>query len=99
MELESDVEKRLKERVKSIGGLCLKFTSPSHTGVPDRIVIYKGLVCFVEVKKPGEVLRPKQKWWQGKLEFHGVLARDVSTKQEVETLVEWIKRKGVMHEG
>ena len=41
--------------------MCLKFTSPSLTGVPDRIVLLpRGKIGFVEVKRPGERPRPIQ---------------------------------------
>ena len=37
--IENDIEKYLVRRVKQMGGLALKFVSPSMAGVPDRIVI------------------------------------------------------------
>ena len=36
---ESKVESRLDRMVRAIGGITRKWTSPSHVGVPDRIVI------------------------------------------------------------
>lgn len=60
--LEKEIEKALVDKVKALGGLCLKFTSPSMTGIPDRIILLpKGKIGFVEVKRPGEVPRPIQK--------------------------------------
>lgn len=59
--LESRVEKHLVDRVKARGGLCLKFTSPSLAGVPDRIVIIDGQVYFVELKAPKEKARKLQR--------------------------------------
>ena len=54
---ESVIEKALVERVKALGGMCEKFTSPSRRGVPDRIVILPGgRVVFVELKAPGKAL-------------------------------------------
>lgn len=51
---EKVLEKRLVKRVNDNGGLCLKFTSPSYTGVPDRICLFwKGIIKFVEVKTTG----------------------------------------------
>lgn len=47
---ESKVERRLDQLVRAIGGITRKWCSPSHVGVPDRIVILKGRVIFVEVK-------------------------------------------------
>jgi DNA anti-recombination protein RmuC len=53
--LERDVEAALVARVKKLGGLCEKFTSPSARSVPDRIVTLPGgRVVFVEVKAPGK---------------------------------------------
>ncbi|MDU5149325.1 VRR-NUC domain-containing protein [Anaerococcus prevotii] len=43
-------------------GLCLKFTSPSMTGIPDRIILLtKGKIEIIEVKRPGREPRPIQK--------------------------------------
>lgn len=54
---ESVIEKALVERVKTLGGMCEKFTSPSRRGVPDRLVTLPGgLVVFVELKAPGKSL-------------------------------------------
>lgn len=47
---ENKVEKYLNTQVNKIGGLTRKWVSPGHDGVPDRIVIIKGNVWFVEVK-------------------------------------------------
>lgn len=51
---ESVIEKALIERVKALGGMCEKFTSPSRRGVPDRIVTLPGgKIVFVELKATG----------------------------------------------
>lgn len=53
--LEKDVESALVRRVKALGGMCEKFTSPGRRSVPDRIVtLPNGKVIFVEVKAPGK---------------------------------------------
>lgn len=59
--LESRIEKELKTKIEAIGGKAFKFSSPGNNGVPDRIVLYKGTSYFVELKRPGEDLRPLQK--------------------------------------
>lgn len=52
---EKDVELALVRRVKALGGLCEKFTSPSRRSVPDRLVTLPGgRVVFVELKAPGK---------------------------------------------
>jgi len=52
--LEKDVENALVRRVKALGGLCEKFTSPGRRSVPDRLVTMPdGKIIFVELKRPG----------------------------------------------
>lgn len=52
--LEKTLEAMLVRKVKSIGGLCDKFTS-GHRGPPDRIVTLPGgRIIFVEMKAPGK---------------------------------------------
>lgn len=54
MTLEKDVEAALVRRVKTLGGLCEKFTSPGRRSVPDRLVTLPGgQIVFVELKRPG----------------------------------------------
>lgn len=53
-ELESDVEAAILKAARRLGWLCWKFVSPGHKGVPDRILMRKGRVIFLEVKKWGE---------------------------------------------
>ena len=67
--LEKEIEKKLVDRVKLYGGLCLKLISPGWAGVPDRIVLLPGgRVHFVETKRPkGGVLSSRQRWWMHKL--------------------------------
>ena len=49
-------------RVKALGGVAYKFTSPAHRGVADRIVcLPDGQTWFVEVKTEGGRLSALQK--------------------------------------
>lgn len=48
---EKDVEKKLVDGVKRLGGRAYKWVSPGNAGVPDRIVFLPGgKVYFVELK-------------------------------------------------
>lgn len=48
---EKAVEAYLRKGVIALGGECIKFVSPSHAGVTDRIVMMpRGKVYFIEVK-------------------------------------------------
>ena len=78
---ESEIEKRLVSVVKNKGGLCLKLASPGRIGVPDRIIIYpNGVVGFAELKRPGEVPRPLQKYWLELLRKLGLPAEAIDSK-------------------
>lgn len=57
---EREIEAYFVKRVKEAGGLQRKFVSPGHRGVPDRILVMRGQVYFVELKAPGKDLRPDQ---------------------------------------
>jgi len=58
---EKKIETKLVKAVKQLGGLCLKFVSPSMDGIPDRIVLLPGRkIAFVETKTTGEKMRPLQ---------------------------------------
>jgi len=71
---ESQIEKALAQGVKKRGGLALKFISPGMSGVPDRLVLFpNGRIAFVEVKAPGEKLRPLQIKRKRQLELLGFL--------------------------
>ena len=48
---ESQVERRLVEGVRKLGGVCMKFVSPGTPGVPDRLIITAtGRIIFAELK-------------------------------------------------
>ncbi len=59
--LEKEIEKKLVVETKKMHGLALKFISPSFAGIPDRLVLLpKGKIGFVEVKRKGEEPRALQ---------------------------------------
>lgn len=71
--LEKDIEQELVRLIKQNGGMCLKWTCPGWSGVPDRIVLLPGgRVVFAELKRPkGGRLSELQKWWRKKLIYLG----------------------------
>ena len=40
---ESSIESKFRDEVKEVGGMAYKFVSPGNAGVPDRVVIIKGV--------------------------------------------------------
>ena len=59
---ESEIESRLRDGVKNLGGRAYKFVSPGNDGVPDRLVVMPGRrPIFVELKTECGRLSPLQK--------------------------------------
>lgn len=86
--MEKQIEARLKREVERMGGLALKFISPGAGGVPDRLVLlpYKKII-FVELKSPGEKLRPLQQKRKTQLEVLGFQVYVIDSYQAVEGFV------------
>lgn len=58
---EKTLEGKLVKSVKALGGIAPKFVSPNFDGMPDRLVLLpKGKIAFVEVKRNNEKPRPLQ---------------------------------------
>lgn len=68
---EADVERLLERAVETAGGKAFKFTSPGNAGVQDRLVLLNGRAYFVELKAPGQKLRPLQRYRQRQLKRLG----------------------------
>ena len=58
---EKQIENKLATEAKKLGGIAVKFVSPSFDGMPDRLVLIPdGHIAFVELKTPGKKPRPLQ---------------------------------------
>ena len=85
---ESQIERRLVEGVKRLGGMCLKFVSPGTLAVPDRIIITaKGRVIFVDLKTETGRLTKIQRYVIGEMQKRGADARVVKGIDEVKELL------------
>ena len=85
---ESQIERRLVEGVKRLGGMCLKFVSPGTLGVPDRIIITaKGRVIFIELKTETGRITKIQRYVIGEMQKRGADARVVKGIDEVKELL------------
>lgn len=58
--LEKNIEAAVIAFAELRGWWTCKFVSPGLRGVPDRILIRKGRVIFIEFKKPGEAPTEQQ---------------------------------------
>ena len=98
MEAERTVEQALKRSVEKAGGCCYKFTSPSRAGVPDRIVVLRGRVVFVELKATGEKPRVLQKAVAKTIRKAGGRVYCLSSVEQVKSFVQTFKRRYPLEE-
>ena len=81
---EKYIETKLVKAVKSMGGLAPKFVSPGLDGVPDRLVLLPGgKIAFIELKAPGETLRPLQVRRKRQLEALGFLVYCIDSPEQI----------------
>ena len=92
--LEKEIEKKLKDKVKEMGGLCLKWESPGYTGVPDRMILLPGgRIYFVELKAPGKKERPRQRYVQAILQRLGfTVFASVDSIEKVDEIIRELHR-------
>ena len=88
---EKKIEQKLVNEVKKNRGKCWKFVSPGTDGVPDRIVLlHGGKIAFVEVKAPGEELRPQQRKRKRDLEKLGFKVYVLDNEDEIGGIIDEI---------
>ena len=89
---ESVVVKKLATEVKKRGGLAVKFVSPGFYGVPDRLVLFPGgRMAFVELKAPGETMRPLQQYRAKQLMALGFHVYTVDRKEMIGGILDEIQ--------
>ena len=89
---EKIIESALVTAVKQKHGLALKLTSPGLDGVPDRLVLLpNGRIGFVELKAPGQKMRPLQEKRKRQLEALGFLVFCVDGTVQIEEVLHAIQ--------
>lgn len=90
---EKQIEEKLRDEVKKLRGLALKFVSPGTSGVFDRIVLMPGgKVWLVELKKPGKILSPLQQVFEKKLIGLGTPYRVIDDMKKVTDFINELKK-------
>lgn len=86
---ESDIEKYLVYKVKSIKGIAYKFTSPQRRSVPDRIVLLpQGNIYFIELKAPNKKPTILQTLEHERIKSLGFDVIVIDTKEKVNKFIE-----------
>ena len=89
---EKTIEAKLVKAVKAKGGLALKFICPGLNGVPDRLVLLpKGKIAFIELKAPGETMRPLQVKRKRQLELLGFLVYCIDSAEKIGVIINEIQ--------
>lgn len=79
-------------RVKEIGGIAYKFTSPAHRGVADRLVVLPGgVVWFVEVKKVGGRMSTLQELFKRDMQKLGQNYMTLWDMDDVDTFIKGVR--------
>ena len=90
--LEKQIEKKLVDGVKKLGGMCLKFVSPGSLGVPDRIIITaSGKIIFAELKTDTGRLSKLQQQMISKMQKRKADVRVLQGLQAVKELLSEIR--------
>lgn len=86
---EKLIERKLRESVKKLGGLALKFSSPYHRGMPDRIILMPGAkTAFAELKTTGKKPTELQKRAIAELRTMGFKAEVIDSQEGLNKFLE-----------
>ncbi|MGP5206444.1 VRR-NUC domain-containing protein [Corynebacterium casei] len=89
---EKQLETMFINAVKKAGGKAYKFVSPTTAGMPDRLVIFPGgKVGFIELKAPGQKVRPLQKHRLEELTGFGLYARALDSPHDIQEVIHGIQ--------
>lgn len=90
---ESYIERRFVREVERVGGRALKWVSPGNRGVPDRIVLLpRGRLVFVELKRPGGKLEPLQERWARILKEMGHTVYKIESVEEIQSFIDEVSK-------
>ncbi len=89
---ETEIEKYLVKEIEKLKGWALKFISPGHKGMPDRLVILPGgRIIFVELKATGKKLRSLQEYRKEQLLKLDCSVWSLDSKNKVDSFIGRLK--------
>lgn len=83
---ESEIEKYLVNKFNAAGAQVRKLQFLCRNGAPDRLIMWRGKVVFVELKATGEKMRPDQQREFMQMKSAGVHVYCIDSKEKVDTL-------------
>jgi len=96
MKIESEklLEKKLRDKIEGVGGLCWKLPTIHLAGIPDRIcLIPGGIVVFAEIKTTKDKPKKLQLFWHRKLRKLGFRVEIIDKSCQIIELVNEFKNE------
>lgn len=94
---EKAIERYLVERIKDLGGVCLKYSNPNRIGYPDRVCLLPwGLTLWVELKSKGQTLRTIQRQRIQEMIKIGHAVHVCDSRESVDQVLDSIKPHGAV---
>jgi hypothetical protein len=85
---EREIERKLVQAVRVMGGIALKIVSPGFDGMPDRLILFPGgRAAFAEIKKYGMKPRPMQLQRHGMLRGLGFKVFVIDDEEQIKTIL------------
>lgn len=84
--LEKKIEQDLVKHIKAKGGLCIKLNSSTMVGLPDRLVILKNKIIFIELKAPKQKPRKLQISVMNRLKNLGCDVRVIDNLEDIKSI-------------
>ena len=81
---ESELQKKIKERLMKSGWSVIKLIQTNCNGIPDLMCIRKGRVIFLEVKTEKGIVAPLQLKRIEELNKHEVFAKVVRSVDDID---------------
>lgn len=92
--IEKDIENKLNRELRKLDFISLKFVSPGHRGVPDRLIIgHYGNIYLVELKRSKDYKITKlQRYWNRVFSSRFVKSFIIHNDEELKAFIEDIKK-------
>ena len=84
---ENVIENHLVQRAKQLGGEVRKVRWIGRRGAPDRLVMLPGRMLWVELKAPGEKVKPHQAREHERMRAMGQTVAVVDSLDDVEAML------------
>ena len=92
---EKAIERYLADRVKGMGGVCLKYSNANMAGYPDRVVLLPGgVTAWVELKSKGRKPSALQEARFRLMESIGHKVHVCDSREKADEMLEQMKEGG-----